>query len=115
MGWHLFLDDERDPARPTSDTVVCRTAEEARSEVAARGSPYVMDLDHDLGDGEDAMGFLRWFAEEALDGRISVPEGFSYAVHSQNPVGRANINGFMTGLLRALREEDRPSSPSGPE
>lgn len=108
MSWHLFLDDEREPAHPRPDTVVCRTAAEARREVSGRGCPAEMDLDHDLGDGEDAMGFLRWFADEVLDGRAVIPDGFSFAVHSQNPVGRRNIEGFMKGLLRAVADSPSP-------
>lgn len=108
MTWHLFLDDERFPAKPRPETVICRTAAEARDAVSARGCPAEMDLDHDLGDGEDAMGFLRWFADEALDGRVLVPDGFAWAVHSQNPVGRRNIEGFMTGLLRAIEDTPGP-------
>lgn len=111
MTWHLFLDDERFPANPSADTVICRSAAEARDAVRERGCPVRIDFDHDLGDGEDAMGFLHWFADEVLDGRVSFPEDFSYDVHSQNPIGVRNIRGYLDGLMRAVNQDEQPLGP----
>jgi hypothetical protein len=37
--------------------------------------------------------------EQILDGALTIPYGFRYNVHSQNPVGAANIKGTMDGIL----------------
>lgn len=54
-----------------------------------------MDLDHDLGEQDNAMIFLKWLANEYDMEKIP-----SFAVHSQNPIGRENIVSYMESWLR---------------
>lgn len=65
-----------------------------------RGGPSLASFDHDLGDGEDAISFVRWLIEKDLDSDGSlIPRDFRFWVHSQNPVGKANIEGLLNSYL----------------
>jgi len=102
--WTLFLDDERFPARGCEDAIICRTSQEAISEIVARGCPIQMLLDHDLGEGDDASSvFYPAFENLVLDGIIKIPPDFIFSVHSMNPVGSANLRAKIERLLREFR------------
>lgn len=120
MPYALFLDDERVPsprfdalavtsgetqyaALPASigsreDFVVARSSAEAITVVSARGLPELLCLDHDLGGDDTAMVFLRWWTE-----RVDAPFPEVY-VHSENPVGRRNVESFVRSWNRARGE-----------
>lgn len=101
MIWHLFLDDERFPgASAPKHTIIARSSAEAIDAVQKFGCPQHIDFDHDLGDDDTSIKFINWFIEAVLDDLIVIPQRFTYAIHSQNPVGRDNINSKMEGLLR---------------
>ncbi len=131
--WILFLDDERDPEQtvrqsswrsmvglpvPTgaaakhlgSDQMfrIARTVEEAKGLIGRYGMPTFISFDHDLGeDSPPAIEFAKYLVEKDLDG-ITFPDGFSWFVHSANPVGRANIESYMENYMRFRTAE--PSS-----
>ena len=100
--WKLFLDDERDPVG--DDWVVCRDIYEAMRECAERGMPYHIQFDHDLGtphfDDNNGYNFAKWIVDQILDGRWKLPENFTWDVHSQNPVGSANINALLENFMK---------------
>jgi hypothetical protein len=101
--YKLFLDDLRDPewvhGGDASGWLVCRTVAEARAAIGSLGWPSVVSFDHDLGLGQPTgMDLARWLVEHDLD-TGSMPRGFTYVVHSANPVGAANIRGLMEGYL----------------
>lgn len=103
-GWILFLDDERHPARADKRTIVCRSSVEALAAIRERGCPQVMLLDHDLGSGDDATAvFYPGFETLALDGEISIPDGFEVYIHSQNSVGGP----YLAAKIRCLAGEMR--------
>lgn len=60
----------------------------------------MISFDHDLGDDDTAMIFVKWLIDYDLDnnGKI-IPENFSYNVHSANPVGKENIEGLLQSYL----------------
>ena len=98
-GWSLWIDDQLDevPGRKTPPGFLgAKSCEEAKELVIAHGIPEFMDLDHDLGE-ESVMTFLKWLADEFPDG--PVPE---WEVHSQNPIGKQNINSFLDSWKRSL-------------
>ena len=94
MSWKLFLDDVRDPteegfilARSTAMAVVLV--------IAQKELPIYMSLDHDLGEGDDAMRFLKelyYIWTETGEDPELIPE---YIVHSANPIGAQNIISYM--------------------
>jgi hypothetical protein len=94
----LFLDDERDPPDDGQDWVIARSSKEAMV-LCRGGAPSFISFDHDLGDGDDAMVFAHWLVESDLDLPGFLPAGFSFFVHSQNPVGAANLKGLLERYL----------------
>lgn len=99
----LFLDDEREPVDPKSR--VCRSFEEAVACVETYGVPTHVDFDHDLGEDKTGYDFARWLTDYDLDVG-GFPE--TYAVHSQNPIGRRAIVFMMEGY-KIEKEKGRSS------
>lgn len=59
-----------------------------------------ISFDHDLGDGK-ATGFdiAKHLVERELDGDAIFSKTFTFYVHSQNPVGKSNIESFLKNYL----------------
>lgn len=92
MAFNLFLDDERDPPR-SCDWIIARTFDEATQLVRVLGPPDMMSLDHDLGEGKSGYDFAKWLIDYLIEEDLEAD--FDYYVHSQNPVGRNNINSLF--------------------
>ena len=119
MTWNLFIDDERDMTDVTwapwqvqekyrnEEWVICRTCADALAEVLSRGFPKYVSFDHDL-------GRTKWtgheFAKHLVDNDIisgnkesrqayKFSTDFDFYVHSQNPIGKANIEGLLNNYL----------------
>lgn len=86
----IWLDDIRNP--PDSSWRICRTAEEAIG-VLFLNHVQEISFDHDLGEnigtGYDVAKFI---ARQSYLGDMMVP---IWTIHSQNPVGRVNIQRTM--------------------
>ena len=125
----LFLDDIRNPKDcanglvPTNlnkfywedDWFIVRTHNEFVDWISKNGLPDFISFDHDLADEHYVMDFSRildaiplektgydsakWLGNYCMDRKLKLP---SYVVHSQNPVGKANIIGYLTNLLKYL-------------
>ena len=93
MTWKLWLDERK----ALSGYIGCDSVSEAIRFVKVLGLPAEMDLDHDLGNQETAMDFLKWLVKEFPFGPI--PE---YKIHSQNPIGRKNIESFMDSWKKSI-------------
>lgn len=102
MTYKLFIDDERFPV--SDDFVIARSSDEAISVVLDKGLPIYISFDHDLGGEDTSMRFVKWFAEHVLFGEASLDEAFDFYVHSQNPVGKKNIEAYMQNFLNCLEE-----------
>jgi len=70
---------------------------------AARGWPAFVSFDHDLGTEETGKTLADRMIDQALDGAPAFPDGRDFQIHSQNPVGAANIRAAIEGYLRHLR------------
>lgn len=122
MSYHLFLDDIRDPSWvhwmklpcPDDGWVVVRSHEEFVSVIERDGLPSFISFDHDLDqEGQieaelTGMDCAKWLVDFCLDNDLLVPE---FAVHSQNPPGRANIEGILTSFQKHQRAQRRPLGP----
>lgn len=97
--YSLFLDDERFPSDDSCDNwIICRTVEEA-IEVFKSCIPDKISFDHDLGEGnKSGMDFAHWIVEYDLEHDV-LKAPFSFNVHSQNPVGKKNIEGLLFGYF----------------
>lgn len=99
----MFLDDERFPVG--EDWAIVRSFAAAVECVIKHGFPVFVSFDHDLGEGPTGKAFARWLIERDLD-YGDMPSEFAYDVHSQNPVGAANIRAVLESYLNFKREQD---------
>jgi hypothetical protein len=125
----LFLDDIRNPKDcanglvPShlnkfyweSDWFIVRTHNEFVDWITKNGLPDFISFDHDLADEHYIMDFSRileaiplektgydsakWLGNYCLDNKVNLPD---FVVHSQNPVGKANIQGYLDNVKKHL-------------
>lgn len=111
MSYNLFIDDERNPEDVTwaprntgyehRRWVIARSFSDAVTIIRGYGVPNFVSFDHDLGEnqltGHDiTKQLVGW---DTYGGGPSIPADFSFFVHSQNPVGKANIEGLLNNYL----------------
>jgi len=111
MTYPLFIDDERFPPDDNQAWEIARSFDEVAEVLARRGPPNFVSFDHDLGDHTPTGADI---AKAMVEGDICAKsgetprgdhldfrfvEGFSFYVHSQNPVGKRNIQGYLDGYL----------------
>jgi hypothetical protein len=99
----IFLDDIRVPrsSPPSGWWVVLRDAQMTKDYILEHGCPDHISFDHDLGDPKAETGYdvAKWLVEMDLDKPGFLPENFTFAVHSANPVGAKNIREYLTAYL----------------
>jgi hypothetical protein len=100
MTYKLFIDDERFPA--TTEWVIVRSSEEAKDAVRNYGIPRFISFDHDLGGDDTSMAFIHWLIKIVLDSNGHMKFPAEYYIHSQNPVGAANIKSLMDSAITHL-------------
>ncbi len=104
MTWRLFIDDERMPVCE-DDWFIARDANDAVFLVIKHGIPNYISFDHDLGDGANGAQFVIWLINHMLDEELKFPKDFDYFIHSQNPIGAANIRAKMDGAIKHIGYE----------
>jgi len=102
LRYSLFIDDERHPPRDDRRWITCRDWEEVMMCLRRNGMPGHISFDHDLGDhthtGFDIAKFL---VELDMDApQFSIPPEFTFYVHSQNPIGKGNIESYLNNYLK---------------
>lgn len=102
QSYKLFLDDERYPVKP--DCMIARTSYDAIYMVTHYGLPVEILFDHDLGELDTAMVFIKWLENYLIESDLKFPAGFNFSVHSQNPVGAENIRCYMYNLIEEFGE-----------
>lgn len=100
MTYRMFLDDERFPADKDADMIIVRNLDEVKKIVEEKGFPVYISFDHDLGSSENGLEVARWLVIYLMNRNEDLPPGFSYTVHSMNPVGREDIIGYMDSFIR---------------
>lgn len=129
----LFIDDERVPANPyygiakpnwdgynqkemealinvmgELPIIVVRDYDKMVQVVETMGTPRHVDFDHDLGEGLNGYDCARYFVGRYLDG-LGFPE--TWAIHSQNHIGRANIERLMDNCRKFKEKEEAKERP----
>lgn len=101
MIYSLFLDDERMPPekKQKGKWLIVRNFDDAKSAVLKRGFPSFISFDHDLGTGATGYDFAKWLVEYDMDTN-TMPEDFEFYVHSQNPIGAANIRNYLNSYIK---------------
>ena len=114
MKTFLFIDDERFPPNDGNTWAVVRSSAEAIAWVKHHGMPDVISFDHDLGGDDTSIKFLTWWIDdifEQLENNVKyrdVRRPETTIIHSQNPVGAANIQAYIESIMNFLdSEEDR--------
>lgn len=105
MSYVMFIDDERLPTEAQLNDgrvwLMCATLDDVKRTVRKHGLPVFVSFDHDLGDNEPTgYDIAKWMVEQELRGLEEFPEGFEFYVHSQNPIGKENIEGYLNGYFR---------------
>lgn len=101
VAYTLFIDDEREPPQNAAlhKTLVVRSSLDAIHAVMTYGVPSFISYDHDLGGDDTSTRFINWLIEAYLSGVIRVFPT-DYYVHSQNPVGKQNIEGLLQAFIK---------------
>ena len=118
----LYLDDIRTPV--DDDWIVVRNYDEFVAQIKLRGlgNFEVISLDHDLGEGamveyytnvknnymldynnieeRTGMDCCRYLVSESMNEKIPLPQIY---VHSANPIGSANMMGYINNYLMNCR------------
>jgi hypothetical protein len=97
MTYNLFLDDERQPV--TDKWKIARSSKEAINYLYEFGIPQEIAFDHDLGGGDTSMNYINALVDYLILKQQRLPEGFKFSIHSQNPVGAANISSMMKQII----------------
>ncbi len=125
----LFLDDIRNPKDCVNGLVpsmlnkfywehdwnIVRSYDQFVSWIVKNGLPDFISFDHDLADvhyttdfsnfndgGKEKTGYecAKWLANYCMDMKLDIPR---FVVHSQNPVGKANIQSYLDNAKRFLQ------------
>jgi hypothetical protein len=131
MSYNLFLDDKRIPITVYNlilkderylreEWVIAKNYEEFQGLLLSKGIPRLISFDHDLADehyligmSEEFFGFdyskctektgmdcAKLLIKMCLDFELKwFPE---YIVHSQNPVGKANISSYLRSYKKTM-------------
>jgi hypothetical protein len=98
----MYIDDIRNPK--TGGFIIVRSSESAIEFMENNGCPDYISFDHDLGDIDTAMLVVKYMVEKDLDNDGTfIPKDFEFNVHSANPVGAANIEGYLNCYLRTRK------------
>ncbi len=103
MSYNLFIDDERNPPDDNKEWIIVRNYDKAIETIKARGCPSFISFDHDLGYNEKTgMDIAKSFVEMIMNKEIQLNPNFTFYVHSQNPIGKRNIEMYIEGFLNVL-------------
>ena len=116
---YLYLDDVRTPKADNWEVVRNYDEFVAHIKLKGLGAYEVISLDHDLGEGamveyytnvkpnyeldynripeKTGMDCARWLVAESMNEKIPLPAIY---VHSANPIGAANIMGYINNYFR---------------
>lgn len=104
MRYSLFIDDERFPPKNDGrNWVIARDWEQVLIMLRLHGMPGYISFDHDLGEVEhDGYDIAKLLVDLDMghDPDFALPPEFSFYVHSQNPIGKANIEAYLNNYLR---------------
>lgn len=96
----MYIDDIREPKKDY-DWIV-RSSNVAIDIITRYGCPNFISFDHDLGGEDTAMRVVKWLIEMDLDmSGTFIPYNFEWNVHSANPVGTKNINGYLNAYFKS--------------
>ena len=63
--------------------------------ITQNGLPDFISFDHDLGEDESGYDCAKYLVEYCIEHNLSLPK---FSVHSQNPVGKENIERLLNNF-----------------
>lgn len=94
----LYIDDIRNPQ--TDNWIIKRSSAEVIEFFERYKCPNYISFDHDLGGDDTAMVIIKYMVNRDLDENGNfIPGNFEFNVHSANPVGAANIKGYLNAYF----------------
>lgn len=106
--YSLFIDDERYPPRNDGrNWVIARDWEDTMMSLRRHGMPGYISFDHDLGeDRHTGYDIAKFLVDLDMNGEddFKLPADFEFYVHSQNPIGKANIEHYLNNYLEHRNE-----------
>lgn len=95
----LYIDDIRSP--PSYFDALTKSSKETIEFMNNYGCPEFISFDHDLGGDDTSMSIVHYMINKDLDtDGLFIPQGFSFEVHSANPVGANNITYLLNNYLK---------------
>lgn len=102
--YSMYIDDERFPKYEFD--VIVRSFDQATSYMLIYGVPTYISFDHDLGENTPTgFDIAKWLVEMDQDNVCTMPETFSFNVHSANPVGAENIRCLLNNYLQVKYDQ----------
>ena len=102
----LFIDDERFPPSDGPEWIIARTCDDVLNIIMVWGMPGFISFDHDLGEDEPTgYDIAKSLVDMDMNGFINIPNYFTCYVHSQNPIGKANIEAYLNNYLEFKRSK----------
>ena len=96
---YLYIDDIRNPGT-NKDWIIVRSSHEAILWLNENGCPDYISFDHDLGGDDTSMKIVKFMVNQDLNFPGWIPLDFKYNVHSANPVGASNIDGYLKSYFK---------------
>lgn len=93
----LFLDDSRSIP---SGYVGVRSYGEFVGHILTNDLPTFISFDHDLGEDKTGYDCAKWLVNYCLEYNLQLP---NFVVHSQNPVGKQNIECLLRNFKKIQR------------
>jgi len=90
----LYLDDVR---VVPDGFVLVENYVEFTEYITQNGLPDFISFDHDLGEEKTGYDCAKWLVEICMNRKIPLPD---FAVHSQNPVGKKNIESLLRNFKK---------------
>lgn len=98
---NLFLDDLR---MVPNNFIGVKSYFEFTKFILQNGLPYFISFDHDLGEEKTGYDCAKWLVDYCMDNKLQLPK---FSVHSQNPVGKENIQILLNNFNKALRNQTK--------
>lgn len=99
LSMKLFVDDERDPPNDNEPWFIVRNYTAFYNFLRDFGCPDFISFDHDLGENTPTgFDIAKLLVDYDMDYDI-INQDFKFYVHSQNPVGKVNIERYLSQYL----------------
>lgn len=99
MSYNIFLDDERFPSDSDhKDYQIVRNYKDFCELINNLGLPDFISFDHDLGEMKSGYDCAVYLVTYCFEKKTSPT--FQFFVHSQNPIGKLNIESLLNNLKK---------------